>query len=153
MSSFEEEHLPKEPTAISRYFDRITDEGLKDYEYVFAFDEIVNALAMKDDSVDPNKLFQYVREIKEYTDNERIRAEQFMLLPLRVLSPYVELYKPLLVVSAWYEEMANGILQYTQQAHGPECLPGHALASCGEVSICPVRELRNPNSGCRDDEF
>jgi hypothetical protein len=156
MRSPESEPAPQELTPVQRFYNTVKYKTGSYVDLLINVDDYLTTEGIMVDVVRPDTVEAALPTEEMFNLNSRIAIEQFMLLPLKLVAPVIEVTGTTDKIGDWYSYVAKWIQRETKNIHQQSCLDTDHAGSvrCGSSGECPLVVLKNQlNHGVRYPEF
>jgi hypothetical protein len=144
MLNFEQEPEYEETGYIERYFDYLDGVTPNPSDVATGLEQICLDQDIEIDTAFSGYLLTAVLHIDSTCETDAEKIEQYRLLPLRLLTPFIEYVQPLETVTGWYDDIAYAITDVFPGEHKISCAhvrDDSGYLACDSSAECPVRVL------------
>jgi hypothetical protein len=131
-------------TALDRYYNDVCDEPHYLGEVIIAVESLFEAEQLLDDDTDRENLRRRITQLTETAEDDQHRIERYLMIPITMLAPYIEVTKPINEVRAWYKDAIEWTLLFAKPEHDEACLEEMEEVNptaCHNSLECPIVEL------------
>lgn len=131
-------------TPLDRYYNNICDDTTHGTaEAIIAIESLFEAEHLLDEDTDRESLRSKIIHMAETAKTDQERKERYLIAPITMLAPYIELTRSPKQVRKWYEDAVEWTLLFAEPDHDLTCITeqeGIARQSCSRSTDCPVVE-------------
>lgn len=147
MPTMDDDGRDKEPapyddmSPVRRFYNDVLILSSNPVDVMVTFEQLLASENLIDDADTIEGLRALIVHMFETTPRKRILREQYMLMPLRLMAPYLDTVNPIEELEAWYDDAVNHLVSFSKNHHGDACLDdanGYETDSCVKSKECPV---------------
>lgn len=147
MPTMDDDGREREPTPyddmspVRRFYNDVLILPSNPVDIMVTFEQLLASENLIDDMDDIEGLRTLIVHMFETTSHKRVLKEQYMLMPLRLMAPYLDTINAIEDLEAWYDDAVSHLVSFTKNHHGDRCLDdanGYETDSCVKSKDCPV---------------
>jgi hypothetical protein len=144
MSSFYPEIDPPERSPIRQFYNDINLKNETRYDVFSAIDTLFEKEGIYEENISSGFVFILLDKIGAALEDPRERLEQYMLIPLTLVSRYVELKQTPVDVKDWYSDLSFYLMLFNKGMHNDTCV-SHSSSKNEYARLagdfCPIRVM------------
>jgi len=163
MAMQEFEPSPEEMSSIKRFYNDIENKADSYIDLQIAAEKLLEQEGLGEVGQSYDHMCGILfPSIEQYNADPQTALDRFMMFPLDVIAPWVEMTQSVTDAISWYDRTARQINLFTAKNHRDECYDlSINCIGCRQSEVCPRRYLSqrlqesvsNPNFGSPDYSF
>jgi hypothetical protein len=134
------EYVYDEMSAVRRYYNDIHEEDTPAVNTFISLENLLKAYGMIDDTTATDALANKVFMISKSITDPRTIREQYILLPLDIMSSYIDMTLDTAAQKEWYMDTIGYAVSWLADDHDDTCIEGTESVSpaCITSKECPM---------------